>query len=163
MTLALRTVICWAASILPVSILISVSRAMKRVFTISAVCSRRSIASKNTALATTVENTIYLPHSGDVFSEVESVAVADGIICFNTNRIRIDNSITCAVSVLTDPETQTDILEQRAAFVQDGLYMLRGSSSTDYLVVDPAAEDTHLTVQKTSPGTATYFGFESNE
>ena len=122
-----------------------------------------AIASKNASVATTAENTIYLPHSGDVFSEVESVAVADGIIYINTNRIRLDKSITCAISFLTDPESQTNVMESRAAFCQDGLYMLRGSSATEYLVVDPGATDTHLTVQKTTPSTATYFGFESNE
>ena len=121
-----------------------------------------AIKNQSKGVRSDLEKSIFIPDSGEIFFELETVAVEDGVIYFNTNRIFLDHSIT-SVSFLTDRESQTELLGQRAAYSQDGLYILRGAKSTDYLLVDPGAEDTHLTCQKCSPGESTYFGFESNE
>ncbi|MBR6825553.1 MAG: RICIN domain-containing protein, partial [Oscillospiraceae bacterium] len=109
-----------------------------------------------------IEASVFIPDSGEIFFEPETVAVADGIVYFNSNRIFLDRTIS-SVSFLTDRESQTELLEKRAAFAQDGLYILRGSKATDYVLVDPGAEDTHLTTEKITPNESAYFGFESNE
>ncbi len=121
-----------------------------------------AIKNKVTNVRASIEDSIFIPDSGESFFEPETIAVANGVIYFNTNRIFLDRTVS-SVSFLADWDSQTELLGKRAAYSQDGLYILRGAKSTEFIMVDPGASDTHLTTQKVTPDESAYFGFESNE
>ncbi|MBR6826532.1 MAG: hypothetical protein IKM59_08310, partial [Oscillospiraceae bacterium] len=109
-----------------------------------------------------LSRTVYVPDAGEMFFEIESVDFADGIMYFSTNRVRIDHSLT-TVSLLLDPDADVEMLTKRAAFRQDGIYMISGANATDSFLRDPGAEDKHIDAGKYPAATNTYFGLESNQ
>ncbi len=122
----------------------------------------KAIANRTKDVTHSPNESIFIPDSGEIFFEPETIKVADGILYFNSNRIFLDRTVS-SVSFLVDPESQTELMGKRAAYAQDGLYLLRGAKSTDILIVDPGASDNCLTAEKVTPNDTTYFGFESNE
>lgn len=90
-----------------------------------------------------LKDTIYVPDAGKMFFEIESVAFADGVMYFNTNRIHVDHTRTF-VSVLLDPGLDMKLFNNRSAFRQDGIYLIAGASATTHYLYDPGAEDGHL-------------------
>ena len=60
-------------------------------------------------------DSIYIPDAGEMFFEVESLDFADGMLYFNTNRVRIDHSET-VISVLLDDGVDMKIFSDRKAY-----------------------------------------------
>jgi len=90
------------------------------------------------------------------------VDFADGITYFNTNRVRIDVGFSF-VSFLLDPDVNVELLTQRAAFRNDGLYKVSGGDATDQFLYDPGADDGHILAGAYPDDVSIHFGFESNE
>jgi len=119
-----------------------------------------AIASKNNAVTTTVENAIRVPHPETIWSDLESVAVEDGILYFNTTRILLDESTVTSISFITDEYSK--VIERRQAFEYESVYLLTAPSNSAYIMIDVGAEDGHLEVQNTAVTNKAWFGFENN-
>jgi len=119
-----------------------------------------AIASKNNAVTTTVENAIRVPHPETIWSDIESVAVEDGILYFNTTRILLDESTVTSISFITDEYSK--VIERRQAFEYESVYLLTAPSNSAYIMVDVGAEDGHLEIQNVTPSKSAWFGFENN-
>ena len=122
---------------------------------------RDAIQVENCSVKASLAESIYIPDSGEMFFELESMGFAEGILYFNTNRVRIEDSIT-TVSVLLDPEVDLQMFNRRAAFSQDGIYRLSGAGATNYFLYDPG-DGTPITAGIYSDIINTRFGFESND
>ncbi len=117
-----------------------------------------AIASCNTSLTTSANACIHISNSGYHFFEVESIGVADGIVYFSTNRMRLNNHSMASISFLTDSSSSR--LDAMEALRDDGLYRLCSTTDGSYVMVDPNSSDGHLTVAKANGLNAEYFGLE---
>ncbi|MBE6985078.1 MAG: hypothetical protein E7434_05615 [Ruminococcaceae bacterium] len=118
-----------------------------------------AIESCDTSLTTTLDACIHVSNSGYHSFEIESIGIADGIVYFSTNRMRINNHSMASISFLT--ESASLRFDGREAVRDDGLYQLCDATDTSYVLTDNLTEG-KLTVSKTTGANTEYFGLESD-
>lgn len=119
-----------------------------------------AIATKDKAVKASIEDSFRIPQPQNIWTDIESIAVADGVIYFNSTRIILDESTVTSISFLTDE--YSDIAVQRAAFQYDSVYLLTAPSNQADIVVDVGAADGHLEVKRVTATRSAWFGFENN-
>ncbi len=120
----------------------------------------KAIESYNTSLTTTADKCIHISNSGYHLFEVESIGIADGILYFSTNRMRINNHSMASISFLTDTASLRS--DAKEAVRDDGYYQFRSTADTSCVMVDANSSDGHLTVANSAGASKEYFGLESD-